>query len=203
MDESKLSHYSRDVDKENTAEIPMDQLALSELKFDQKGKVSTLLKIEPQVVLFTHKKTGEVHRLILSGTKTDTVSEEETDSTIYLLSLKDKQTGTIQWSELELRHEPDGTLATTEVLRYKSKIKKDPLSGSGIGQAMFVKLQDFIQDIATKTGQSITHRVTRANSQGLSTEKWNSIFIPLLTEGDNPYTAISDSKWIRRYEPAK
>jgi len=87
----------------------------------------------------------------------------------------------------------------------ETNIRNDYREIPGLGMALWELSQTTIQKIAVQLNKSITVVVNQQPSQGLSDNKWNKLFLPLLNKygykkvdyvGD-----IRDNLWERIYTP--
>jgi hypothetical protein len=84
--------------------------------------------------------------------------------------------------------------ASTDVVNKDRKIKR-------LGQTLWEISLKLIQKFADELGVSVTHEVFRMRSRGLSQDKWDELFIPLLKK--YRYIKRGDDIWELSYFPHK
>ncbi len=84
--------------------------------------------------------------------------------------------------QFDMDTENDDACATTSIFRNPKQNKKDSTLPFGTGIIFYRKMLDYIKEESKKYKQGLMHLVVHDPNLGLSPEKWNEIFEPLLIE---------------------
>lgn len=77
------------------------------------------------------------------------------------------------------------------------KVKSRDRAFKGIGRVIWKKMIEHLEHLCETQGAEITHRVLKGPEDGLSDEKWDELFVPLLEE--NGYVNIGFHSWEKTY----
>jgi hypothetical protein len=105
--------------------------------------------------------------------------------------------GTIQFC---MDTETTNTLARASIKRKQNEDKENPALPPNTGIAFYKKILDFIRDKSTSYTHGLLHRVVHDPREGLTSEKWDKTFEPVLE--DRGYQKIKQGRWEHLYKNA-
>ncbi len=98
---------------------------------------------------------------------------------------------------------PSGAVETNTVITRNPMAKGAENLPTGIGVEVYQKMLDFISKQTEVFKKDIMHKVQHSQRLGLTPDKWNKIFVPILTERgytDKGKNRSGDQEWTKLYK---
>jgi hypothetical protein len=104
------------------------------------------------------------------------------------------------YASISLRREPK------EIYAHDAVIKRDPhrILAKGLGVELYKIILSLIQRHADMTKLPVRHtveRVVELSSTPMTTNRWDEIFVPILTSSGYVKSRPSGSEWFKLYKP--
>lgn len=138
-------------------------------------------------------------KLLIEKTSMLAATDDRTVDYIIVSALCDNEC--LSTLEIDTEMEQGKYIGTTTVYNNEKASKKI----TGLGTALWQTGQRFMQTLADNQNTPVTHQVVKYPSNGLTEEKWNKIFLPLLTgyekKGKKTIGEQECDYWEKEYNP--